>query len=221
MAELFDSFPYLESEILIIRKMSEDDVDALSKITDNENVYRYIPPFLYKKSRGNLLAAIRNIGSRDFDKKKMIIAGIYLRSEQNKLVGLAEIFDYKRRTSVVTIGYRFNEAYWHKGLATETVKLLTEYLCGDMGIQTIKAFVMPENIHSEKALIKEDTDKFFIGISGKYLCCPVHFKIPKISAVCLQKKVAVQIPVKVHPLDGKLNGFFIIFSFKGFDFYAH
>lgn len=154
MGQLFEAFPLLESEMLVIRKMTEDDVDALSEITNNDLVYRYIPPFLYKKSRGNLLAAIRNLGGRDFEKKKAIIAGIYLRAEPDKLIGLAEVFDYKKRISQVTIGYRINENYWHRGIATETVRLLMEYLCGSMGIRTLKAFVMPENVYSEKTLLK-------------------------------------------------------------------
>ena len=45
----------------MIRVLREEDVDNLSTLTSNENVYRYITPFLYKKSRGNLLAAIRNL----------------------------------------------------------------------------------------------------------------------------------------------------------------
>ena len=47
---------------------------------------------------------------------------------QNKLIGLAEMFDYKKRASQVTIGYRINESYWHRGIASDTVKLLVEYL---------------------------------------------------------------------------------------------
>lgn len=167
MGELFDCFPYLTSEMLIIRKMSCDDIDSLSEITSNENVYRYIPPFLYKKGRGNLLAAIRNLGGREFDKKKIIIAGIYLSTEPDKLVGLAEMFDYKKRASQVTIGYRINESYWHRGIASDTVKLLVEYLCYSMGIQTLKAFVMPENIYSERVLIKNGFIKECNTVQGQ------------------------------------------------------
>lgn len=154
MAKLFHTFPHLENDHIIIRKMAEGDVDDLIEITHNPNVYQYTPSFLYKKSRGNLLAAISNLGGRDFDKKKLIIAGIYLCEEPDKLIGLAEMFDYKKRMNQITIGYRINESYWHRGIATDTVKLMVEYLCNDMGIQTLKAFVMPENIFSEKALIK-------------------------------------------------------------------
>lgn len=152
--ELFDTFPYLESERLIIKKMTLDDIDELSLITENENIYRFIPPFLYKKSRGNLRAAIQNTSGRDFDKKKRIIAGIYLKKETNKLVGLAEIFEYKKRNNSVTIGYKINELYWHKGIATETVKLLVTYLCDEIGIKLINAFIMEENKASERVLIK-------------------------------------------------------------------
>ena len=167
MGELFDTFPLLESEMLIIRKMTENDVDALSEITNNDNVYRYIPPFLYKKSRGNLLAAIRNLGGRDFEKKKMIGMGICYRDEPNRLIGLAEIFDYKKRINQVTIGYRINESFWHRGIATETVRLLIEYLRVSMGIQTLKAYVMPENVYSEKALLKNGFIKEPVTIQGK------------------------------------------------------
>ncbi len=45
----------------MFRAMREEDVNNLSALTSKENVYRYIPTFLYKKSRGNLLAAIRNL----------------------------------------------------------------------------------------------------------------------------------------------------------------
>jgi len=45
----------------MIRALREEDVDNLSTLTSNENVYRHIPSFRYKKSRGNLLAVIRNL----------------------------------------------------------------------------------------------------------------------------------------------------------------
>lgn len=166
MWQLFDTFPYLESEMLIIRKMTEDDVSALSEITNNDHVYRYIPPFLYKKSKGNLLAAIRNMGGRDFEKNKAIRAGIYLQTEPERLVGLVEIFDCKQRISQVTIGYRINEKYWRNGIATETVRLLIRYLCDNTGIQVLKAFVMPENVYSQKALMKNGFVKDSVGTIG-------------------------------------------------------
>ena len=77
------------------------------------------------------------------------------------------MFDYKKRTNQITIGYRINEAYWHRGIATETVALLIAYLCDDIGIQTIKAFVMPENKYSERVLMNNGFTKDKNMVQGK------------------------------------------------------
>lgn len=153
MTELFDVFPYLENDKVIIRKMESNDVAALSEISNNDNVYKYIPPFLYKKSNKTLETAIKNLGGRDFEKKKLIIAGIYLKDNPNKLVGLAEMFDYKKRENKITVGYRLNEDYWNKKIASNALKLMIEYLVNEIGITTLKAFVMPENLYSSKILL--------------------------------------------------------------------
>jgi ribosomal-protein-alanine N-acetyltransferase len=134
--------------------MTEDDLDALMEITDNENVYRFVPPFLFRKSRETLRTAIRNLAGRDFEKKKCIIAGIYMADEPDRLIGLAEIFDYKKRSNQVTVGYRLNEKYWNRGVATGVIAILKKYLLGDMRIGTLMAFVMPENTYSSRALLK-------------------------------------------------------------------
>lgn len=161
MAELFEVFPYLENDKVMIRKMDISDVAALSEISNNDNVYKYISPFLYKKSNKMLETAIKNFGGRDFEKKKLIIAGIYLKDNPNRLVGLAEMFDYKKRESKITVGYRLNEDYWNQKIASNALNLMVNYLVNEIGITTINAFVMSENIYSSKVLlnngfVKED-----------------------------------------------------------------
>ena len=153
MAKLFDTFPYLQNDRVIIRKMEINDVPALWEISNNDNIYRYIPPFLYKKNHKFLETAVKNFGGRDFEKKKTIIAGIYLKENPDKLVGLAEMFDYKERENKITIGYRLNEDYWNRKIATTAVSLMVEYLVNEKGIATLQACVMPGNVNSAKVLL--------------------------------------------------------------------
>ena len=47
MAELFAEFPFLSNDKVVIRKMEEADIPALAEISRNDNVYKYMPPFLY------------------------------------------------------------------------------------------------------------------------------------------------------------------------------
>lgn len=159
MADLFEKFPEVENDMVIIRKMKISDVSALSEISNNDNVYKYIPPFLYKKNDKFLTTAIQNLSERDFLKKKLIIAGIYLKSNPNRLVGLAEMFDYKRRDNKITIGYRINESYWNQKVATNALSLMVEYLVNEIGILKIEAYVMPENIFSSRVLLHNGFEK--------------------------------------------------------------
>ena len=139
--------------------MIENDVEALAEISNNDHVYKYIPPFLYKKNSNFLLTAIRNLGGRDFEKKKRIIAGIYLNDSTNRLVGLSEMFDYKKRANTITVGYQINEAFWNQGIATNAIELMIAYLSKEIGISIIRAFVMPDNIYAGKALLKNGFQK--------------------------------------------------------------
>ena len=61
MTKLFEIFPYLENDKVIIKRMELNDVEALSEISNNDNVYKFIPPFLYKKSSKALETAIKHL----------------------------------------------------------------------------------------------------------------------------------------------------------------
>ena len=152
MAELFAEFPYLANDKVVIKKMEEPDVPALAEISRNDNVYKYMPPFLYQKSDAALAGAIKNLGGRDFENTKWIIAGVYLKEDPSRLIGLAELFDYDAAEDRVTVNYRFNEDYWNQGYGTSTVALLKEYLTEEIGITRLLAYVVTENVYAAKVL---------------------------------------------------------------------
>lgn len=83
----------------------------------------------------------------------MIIAGIYLKSNHDRLVGLAEMFDYKKKERKITIGYRINELYWNQKVATNALGLMVNYLLEQAGLKILMAFVIPENVYSAKVLL--------------------------------------------------------------------
>ncbi|WP_167954802.1 GNAT family N-acetyltransferase [Anaerosporobacter faecicola] len=157
--ELFDEFPRLISDEITIRKMELTDVEALEEICSNEAIFQYAPQFLYKNSKKLLETAIKNLGGRDFEKKRCIIGGIYLTTDPDRLVGMAEMFDYDKNLNMLTIGYKINEAYWNQGIATKAVSLMVHYLLKEVGVNRLQAFVMPENVASTKVLLKNGFTK--------------------------------------------------------------
>jgi ribosomal-protein-alanine N-acetyltransferase len=82
-------------------------------------------------------------------------------------VGLAEIFDYKVRKKQITIGFCLNENYWHRGIATEATRLMVNYLCNDLGLNTLKGYAMPENVFSTKVLLRNGFVKKIKTAQGK------------------------------------------------------
>lgn len=146
----YEQFPHIVADEITLRKIVDDDLDSLFEIYSNEKLFKYSPVML-KKNKDTVANMIGHF-ERDFNKKKEIFLGICLNSELNNIVGVAEIFDYSHEVNMITIGYRLNDRVWGKGIATKTVKAMTDYLFNDIEINRIQAFVMPENIKSQKVL---------------------------------------------------------------------
>ncbi|WP_243128275.1 GNAT family N-acetyltransferase [Clostridium chromiireducens] len=146
----YEQFPHIVADEITLRKIVVSDLDSLFEIYNNEKLFQY-SPLMLKKNKDTVANMIGHF-ERDFNKRKEIFLGICLNSEPNNIVGVAEIFDYSHDVNMITIGYRLNDRFWGKGIATKTVKAMTDYLFNDIGINRIQAFVMPENIKSQNVL---------------------------------------------------------------------
>ncbi len=150
----YEVFPHFVTDELTLRKIVHTDLDSLYEIYSNENLFQYSPVILKKNK--DTVANMINHFERDFNKRKEIFLGISLNSDPDNIVGVAEIFDYVQDVNMITIGYRLNDKFWGKGIATKTVRAMTDYLFNIIGINRIQAFVMPENVKSQNVLLRND-----------------------------------------------------------------
>ena len=104
MMKLFDEMPYLESDELIIRPLTVKDADAVREIAENENVYRYLPTFLFEQKYEDKAYMIERIIPECFEAKDTIILGICLRENPDYVIGLAEIYNYDEQKEKACIG---------------------------------------------------------------------------------------------------------------------
>ena len=146
----YDQFPNIITDEITLRKIIPSDLDSLFEIYSNEKLFLHSPVML-KKNKDTVANMIGHF-ERDYNKKKVIFLGISVNSDPENIVGVAEIFDYNREVNMITIGYRINDRFWGRGIATKTVKAMVEYLFNDIGINRIQAFVMPENTKSLNVL---------------------------------------------------------------------
>jgi ribosomal-protein-alanine N-acetyltransferase len=154
MGNLYTNFPYISNDRIILRKIVETDIEELFEIYNNKNVFTYIPGDM-KKNKETVLNMIGHF-ERDFNKRKTIFLGICLAEAPNEIVGVAEMFDYDEKVNLITIGYRLSEHCWGKGIASEAVKAMVDYLFFTVGVNRIQGFVMPENKRSQRVLEKNN-----------------------------------------------------------------
>ena len=139
---LFDRYPVLEDETILIHKMSESDAGDLHALATDPEVYKTLPTFLFEQKYPDALEVIRRLDRECFEKKDSIIMGVYLKTDPQRLIGIAELYNYEEEKQKASIGYRLNSKYWGKGLGTRIAALLTGYLMDRGDIKTITAHVM-------------------------------------------------------------------------------
>ena len=154
MKKLFEEYPVLENDAVILRKMTEADAERLSEITSLESVYATLPTFLFELRYPDKTKVIEHLDDECLTGEGSLLLGIYPADEADDLVGIAEIYNYEENKRKASIGYRIDEVYQGKGIATAVTALLTDYLTNVLGLKTITAHVLSDNKASARVLSK-------------------------------------------------------------------
>lgn len=151
--ELFDEVPYLEGEKTVIRPLVKEDAPALGAFTREEAVYRTLPTFLFEKKYDDPAEVIARLEEECFRPKESILLAVCPKEEPEKLVGLAEIYHWRKERQKASVGCRLSQAVWSRGYCTEAISLMKEYLLS-VGIIRITAHILTDNIGSCRAVEK-------------------------------------------------------------------
>ncbi|MEH7107843.1 GNAT family N-acetyltransferase [Bacillus sp. JJ1764] len=154
MEAIFQEMPTLSSESLTLKKITEQDLDAVFSIYDNERIFDFCG-IIPKHNKETVRKMIGHF-ERDFLKRTRVKWGIF---QQHELVGIIEALDFNQKVNMVTVGYLVNESYWGKGIATEAVRVLIQFLFEKADINRIQAEVMPQNENSKRVLLKNGFSK--------------------------------------------------------------
>ena len=150
-AQFFQTVPTLQSQRLILRRLTQADAAELDCLSHSDIVYRYLPTFLYERKYPDTRRVID--GLYDECLHESLILGVFLR-EGERFCGLAEMYGLRDEIHKISIGYRLAEPYWGRGIASETVAMMTGHLLYKAGIEIITASTMIENKASARVLVK-------------------------------------------------------------------
>lgn len=140
----------LETERLILKGISEDDVDFIFQQFSNDDVNRYLFDAEPTQKRQEALEIVQMYTqSRKVTAHRWIIR----LKENNTKIGTLGFHFWKPETRTCEIGYDLQPAYWGKGYGKEAVRAMLDYIVPTLELHTITACIYEENIASS-ALVK-------------------------------------------------------------------
>ncbi|QSB25744.1 GNAT family N-acetyltransferase [Flavobacterium sp. CLA17] len=147
----FSPFPTIETERLLLKRITDADLNEIFELRSNPETMKYIPRPLVKTTEDALehIAMIEekivtNVG---------INWGITLK-DNPKLLGIIGYYRMQPENYRAEIGYMLLPEFHGKGIIPEAVHRLIRYGFDDLKLHSIEAVIDPENFASEKVLQK-------------------------------------------------------------------
>lgn len=76
--KLFDEYPFLTDGIILLRKIVLSDAEALQALRTDQEVYRYLPTFLYEQKYEDVYEVIGRMDEECFRTKESILLAVCL-----------------------------------------------------------------------------------------------------------------------------------------------
>lgn len=134
----------LETDRLILRKLTNDDKHDLSLILQNKDVmYAYEHAFSDEEVGIWLNNQLRRYKDDGFGLWAVIL------KETGALIGQCGLtIQQIGNKNVVEVGYLFNKAYWHKGYATESAIACKNFAFNNLNIDEVYSIIRENNTSS-------------------------------------------------------------------------
>jgi RimJ/RimL family protein N-acetyltransferase len=143
--------PRLETERLLLRWFTFDDVDAFNELGTNPQVIRYVgnQPFASLEAAKETLAAAPLHDYATYGYGRFVCVW----KQTGQIIGWCGP-KFLPDTGDVDLGYRFLPEFWGMGLATESALAAVEYARHQLGLERLVGWVHPDNVASARVLTK-------------------------------------------------------------------
>lgn len=150
-SDIFENIPEYETQSLILKQLSLDDVGLMYQFNANPECLKYIARTPYThicQAEGRVTEFVDAI-----HKHKALWWTLRLK-ECSTLIGFCGLFDIDKSVPKAEIGYGLLQKFWGKGYASEAIAILADKGLAELKFHRLYAHVVPENKGSSKALIK-------------------------------------------------------------------
>lgn len=167
---IFANIPTIETDRLILRKLSVADADDMYDYSKDENVTKFLtwsphPDRYYTMDYIKFVQKKYKTGDfRDW---------AVIDKATGKMIGTCGFTSVDLQNKKAEIGYVYNSDFWGKGIATEALQKVIEFGFSKLDLNRIEGRFMVENTPSRHVMEKcgmtfEGVHRQFLLIKGKY-----------------------------------------------------
>lgn len=168
--DIYGNLPRLETERLILRKVTLGDADAMFAYASNDDVTRYVTWNTHQsveESRGYIAMTVQN-----YEEGKIAPWAIEFK-ENGEMIGTVDFVGWRPEHQWAELGYVLNPAYWGRGIVPEAVGELMRLGFEEMELVRIQARCFQENEASERVMQKlgmtyEGTLRKMLNFKGRH-----------------------------------------------------
>jgi RimJ/RimL family protein N-acetyltransferase len=142
----------IQTERLLLRRWKEEDREPFYRLNSDPLVMEFMPARLTRPESDQLVDRI----TEHFRERNFGLYAAELRENRSFIgyVGLAVPSFEASFTPCVEIGWRLSAEYWGRGLATEGARAVVKHAFGELGLDEIVSFTVPENVRSRRVMEK-------------------------------------------------------------------
>jgi RimJ/RimL family protein N-acetyltransferase len=142
----------LETERLRLRRWKDSDREPFAKMNANPRVMDFFPDVLTREESDQVIDRIES----DFESYGFGLFAAELKETGAFIgfIGLHTATFQAHFTPCVEIGWRIDEPYWHKGLATEGSRAVVDYAFKRLRLDALVSFTAPENVTTRRLMEK-------------------------------------------------------------------
>jgi len=158
---IFNPFPIIETERLILKKFNESDAKDLFALRSLDECMKYIG----KPTHTSLNESIDlvKLSNKNITDGNGINWAIFYKHEQ-KIIGSIAIHKIDKQNHRGEVGYMLHPTYWKQGIISEAIHEVIKY-----GFNTL-------NLHSLEALIDKNNDASIAVLTKFKFVQEAHFK---------------------------------------------
>lgn len=146
----------IETQRLILREMTQADLDALCAILCDREVMEaaYEKEFSREEAQGWLDRHLKRYETLGFGLWAVVL------KETGKMIGQCGLtYQHWRGEQVLEIGYLFQKVHWHKGYAAEAAIACKEYAFSVLDAKQVCSIVRDTNTAAQKVAIRNGMTK--------------------------------------------------------------